>query len=403
MRSFIALAYFITLHAAATEAGRIPPPASSNPVYQSFDLQVPHTPVVVPTGTGHRLTYELHLTSFAHVPLALKEVVVVDEDTGMELGRLAGVQLQSAVDVLGASPGVSGASTVEQGRRAVVYIDLPVSGSALRSLRHHVAFDLLGTAKLRSAVMTVAGTAVERRRLLTLGPPLRGGPWVAVYEPGLLRGHRRVIYAVGGRATIPGRHAIDWMRPGAADGTGSEPGVGDGAGAEVLAAADGVVASTRDGVPQPVAGEDRLAISLADATGNFISIQVGAGLYVFYEHLMPGLLVKAGERVKRGQVIARVGSTGQANRPHLHFHLADADSPLGAEGLPYVLEGGTVIGAYESIGAFDAGTPWARTQQLAGPPAMPSPNVVMQFSGSKPDDGGKASGRTTGDTGSALD
>jgi murein DD-endopeptidase MepM/ murein hydrolase activator NlpD len=47
--------------------------------------------------------------------------------------------------------------------------------------------------------------------------------------------------------------------------------------------------------------------------------------------------VKVGERVKQGQVMALVGNSGNSTEPHLHFHVADANSPLGAEGLPYRL------------------------------------------------------------------
>src|SRR3546814_17672299 len=45
-----------------------------------------------------------------------------------------------------------------------------------------------------------------------LGAPLRVGPWAAIHSPEWPRGHRRVLYAVAGRARIPGRFAIDWVR-----------------------------------------------------------------------------------------------------------------------------------------------------------------------------------------------
>lgn len=56
-------------------------------------------------------------------------------------------------------------------------------------------------------------------------------------------------------------------------------------------------------------------------------------------HLQPGsLLVKAGDRVKRGQVLGLVGSSGNSDVPHLHFHISDRASFLGADGLPFVIE-----------------------------------------------------------------
>jgi hypothetical protein len=47
---------------------------------------------------------------------------------------------------------------------------------------------------------------------VVLGPPLAGGPWAAVHHPGWERGHRRVFYTVDGRARLPGRFAIDFVK-----------------------------------------------------------------------------------------------------------------------------------------------------------------------------------------------
>jgi len=41
---------------------------------------------------------------------------------------------------------------------------------------------------------------------------LRGGPWIAIYDPLLSGGHRTAIYTLDSRAGIPGRFAIDWIR-----------------------------------------------------------------------------------------------------------------------------------------------------------------------------------------------
>ncbi|RYG97459.1 MAG: M23 family metallopeptidase [Alphaproteobacteria bacterium] len=207
---------------------------------------------------------------------------------------------------------------------------------------------------------------------------MRGGPWVAVYEPRLERGHRRVVYATQGKAKIPGRFAIDWMRPTSSSAQGPDLVLEEGATIEVLSIADGVIAATRDGVPEPGPNE-RPDVSLEDATGNYISLRITPDRYVFYEHLLPGLLVRPGDQVKRGQVIAQVGSTGQANRPHLHLHLADSDSPLDAEGFPYALEEAEVIGTYRSIEEFDRGAPWEKLSRPSTLRSIPGPNVVIQF------------------------
>jgi uncharacterized protein len=121
------------------------------------------------------------------------------------------------------------------------------------------------------------------------------------------------------------------------------------------------------------------SLTLADATGNYVALDLGSQRFAFYEHLAPGLLVKPGDTVRRGQVIGRVGSTGQASRPHLHFHVADANAPLAAEGQPYLLTGARTVGAYRSIAAFEAGEPWQANASAGGAPMLPPSNSVIMF------------------------
>jgi murein DD-endopeptidase MepM/ murein hydrolase activator NlpD len=62
------------------------------------------------------------------------------------------------------------------------------------------------------------------------------------------------------------------------------------------------------------------AIGSRGAYGNSIRIDHGHELSTFYAHL-DRVLAAPGRSVRRGQVIGRVGSTGNATGPHLHFEL----------------------------------------------------------------------------------
>src|SRR5439155_16172793 len=54
----------------------------------------------------------------------------------------------------------------------------------------------------------------------------------------------------------------------------------------------------------------------------------GSLVYSVYAHLLPGSLrVRAGQAVAAGQWIARVGSSGNATTPHLHFEVRRAGDP----------------------------------------------------------------------------
>ena len=73
---------------------------------------------------------------------------------------------------------------------------------------------------------------------------------------------------------------------------------------EILAAHDGVVTTA----------------TWHDSYGNYISLDDGNGLVTKYAHCA-ALLVSQGQEVKQGDVIAKVGSTGDSTGPHLHFEV----------------------------------------------------------------------------------
>lgn len=54
--------------------------------------------------------------------------------------------------------------------------------------------------------------------------------------------------------------------------------------------------------------------------GKIVKIDHGSGLETRYAHASK-LLVKAGDRVEKGQKVAEVGSTGRSTGPHLHYEI----------------------------------------------------------------------------------
>lgn len=214
-----------------------------------------------------------------------------------------------------------------------------------------------------------------------LGPPLRGGPWAAIYKADWQRGHRRVFY--DGR--LPGRTAIDWVR---LDDQGhiatGDPDLARSAlgyGAEVLAVADAVVAAARDGVPEAERVSQNGKHPQDLAAGNYVSLDLGKGRFATCEHLIPGsVAVKPGDRVRKGQVIGQLGFSGDSTGPHLHFHVADAAAPLLGEGVGYGFERFTLLGRYEDLSRLGS-TPWTPLASLDPERRneLPGSNVVVRF------------------------
>ena len=76
-------------------------------------------------------------------------------------------------------------------------------------------------------------------------------------------------------------------------------------GTEIYATGDGVIERADD---------------LAQGYGNHVVINHGFGYETLYGH-MSRIAVKEGQRVKRGDVIGYVGSTGMSTAPHLHYEV----------------------------------------------------------------------------------
>jgi hypothetical protein len=239
------------------------------------------------------------------------------------------------------------------------------------------------------AIVTDSGCTVRSEQPIVLSAPLRGGPWVALYDPMLMGGHRTTMYTLDGRARIPARFAIDWVKL-AEDATlanGETTSITNwhGYGSEVLAVAEGIVAAAVDDMAESATlSASEAPLALENASGNHVTLDLGGGRYAHYEHLKHGsITVKPGDRVKSGQVIGLLGNSGSSSSgPHLHFHIADASSGLAAEGMPYVFRNFKVVGAYESIGAYKTGQRWKPSAAAAaGSRAMelPDANTVLFF------------------------
>jgi murein DD-endopeptidase MepM/ murein hydrolase activator NlpD len=72
--------------------------------------------------------------------------------------------------------------------------------------------------------------------------------------------------------------------------------------------------------------------------GNHVIVQ-GTDACAVFAHLAPGTVsVTTGQRVSAGEVIGRVGHTGNSTAPHLHFHLMDPVDPFQAKGVPCAFE-----------------------------------------------------------------
>jgi hypothetical protein len=119
------------------------------------------------------------------------------------------------------------------------------------------------------------------------------------------------------------------------------------AGVAVLAAAPGRVLRVRDGVPDINVDRRGRAAVEGQQCGNGIVIDHGAGWETQYCHLARGsVAVRAGQRVRAGRAIGRVGLSGDTEFPHLHItvrHDRRVIDPFAPDATPGSCGGGAAL------------------------------------------------------------
>ncbi|MCD2339299.1 M23 family metallopeptidase [Ideonella azotifigens] len=344
----------LLLLAAAATAAEEPAPIEAHAVF---------TPQAVPGSDGFvHLAYELDVTNFyaGTGPLNLGLLEVFASGASKPLASFSGAALAGLLGP-GKALEANNSLPIEAGMHAVlfVWLTLPKTQPLPALLRHRLVFK---TAKGQTQVATDVPVAVDSTRPVVIAAPLRSNAkavqWLVDEGPGHAQSHHwGSLVAENGRLTIPQRHAIDFF---GLDAKGhaitvpsdklasSLPGDWTGFDAEVVAVADGVVRNARDGVPdhRPLAPMEQPTEMTAEALyGNFVILEIAPHVFVHYAHLRQGSLrVKTGERIQRGTVLARLGVSGSAGAPHLHFHVASSAGFAPSQGLPFVFERFTLTG-----------------------------------------------------------
>lgn len=119
-------------------------------------------------------------------------------------------------------------------------------------------------------------------------------------------------------------------------------------GREIIAPADGTVVYARNDVPNnPHPGSEPGADFYAKPHdpimaygGNCVIIDHGNSEYSVLMHMQPGSVrVKVGDRVVRGEVIGKLGDSGDAFGPHVHYQLQSGPELFKYQTLPFKFQG----------------------------------------------------------------
>lgn len=364
----------------ATESASAPSATGPLPGYQD-QTKLEFTPLiitvlepsVVPVKASdgrYYLAYELSVFNDSARDATLTRLqTLAGDEHGKVVSTLSSDRLAAnMMPAGGPTRSASEPSVVPAGRTALIVVreTYPTKKSIPAALTHRISAtfspvkpgDPPIASKFPSAVAQTGGSLrVSSDEPLVIGPPLTGNDWIALngLESDALNAHSDVIIPVGGRVAAAERYGIDFavIDRSSLQSYRGDPSVNSSYlafGRPLIAVADAKVVKTvsnRPDVPPMVLASLE---TFDDFPGNTVVLDLGGGVYATYAHIEQGsVTVKAGQTVKKGQVIGRLGNSGNTSEAHLHFQLQRGPL-ITADNVPWVIDRFTADGQLSTDG-----------------------------------------------------
>lgn len=331
-------------------------------------LTEPH-PVLGSDGRYH-LVYELQLTNTTPLTWHINSLEALDKNNQSRvLAAFSGDTVAGKNRII---PGGDLSADLGGGETSIFFITFSVDSKEQipAAIIHRFAITVPGgipegflsflslPTDLSEIILVYGDTTISTQEAVVIGPPLKGGRWVAADGCCIAQRHVRAALPINGKFTVAQRFAIDWEKLNENDLIY----VGDpldvenyfSYGEEIIAVASGRVVAAVDKYEDQIPGQLPPGLPIEEADGNYVVIDVGGGNFAFYAHMIKGsITVEEGDFVTRGQVIGLLGNSGNTSAPHLHFHILAGPETLGSNGLPYVTDGYELVARGASTAAFD--------------------------------------------------
>jgi murein DD-endopeptidase MepM/ murein hydrolase activator NlpD len=343
-------------------------PARAAPQFTPLIATVLAQPAAV-EGTDGRIhvVYEVLLQNNESVRVDVLSVAV-RTGRGRPLLRVAGNEVPTVMTTSAKQPTAS----LEASQGGKLWFDLVLQRrrQVPRALVHRISVRAtLADGQARTFTFYAARTRVDRRPAVMLAPPLGEGLYLNFNGCCGLSPHRTAIAPVDGVPWLSERFASDFLqidaqgRGGAGDLSRNESffTFGD----PVHAVAGGRVVSTRNDLPDNRPLMEPTGFTPQTTLGNHVVLRLRGGRFALFAHLERGSVrVRRGERVRTGDVLGRVGNSGQSGGSHLHFQLSDGPDPVASDGVPYTFARFGLLGSVTNVEQFLTGQAPADIRRL---------------------------------------
>lgn len=274
---------------------------------------------------------------------------------------------------------------------AIMINEIFDEGSVPKAIDHNISYKIVEPYLIFTAEGTekIARTSVSNKKPIVISPPLTGDNWLVVNVSNNY-GHRNAFFPIDGQWFVPERWAVDYIKltadnqiySGDPQDFTSYPAYDQ----DLLAVKNGKVIKVVNGLDNLAIGATLQNMTLDNLGGNYVLIDIGDGYSALYAHIIKDTItVKEGDSVKAGQVIGKLGNSGNSTGPHLHFHILKGSSAIAGQGVPYVFDKFNVDGQISSPDdaekSFTDNAPLQFTQMFNGTHTnqMPADATLVSF------------------------
>lgn len=334
------------------------------------------------------IAYELEIKNPYSEPLLIAELRIFDQNSRIikiyDEKNLNIKYLNSNNEPIESSQGL------DNNNKALIYVWLSFPEDNLPKKLSHTLRILRNKQEI---LVNKKAISVPNKKPIRLGSPFKEkNIWFNANAPEENSGHRLAVSAVSGPVYSPQRFAIDWIsldeNGRAFKGNGTQLSDWHCYGQELVAVADGIITGVKNNMVENNINSRAVVINYDTVLGNYIALRIDDEHLAVYAHLLPGSLkVNIGDKVVKGQVLAKLGNSGNSDAPHLHFHICTGPNPLLSQGQSYVLEAFELLGKSISIESLLTGgnvfsTFTFEKQEAQLQEELPLQNTVINMPGS---------------------
>jgi hypothetical protein len=323
------------------------PSKTEGPVPAQLTVEIFQAPTPLEALNKSYLVYELHLTNYHTAPATLDTLEVQGPGSDGKSFKYQGAILAKLIHPIGSKAIEKNPLLFQPGQAKMVFMWLPfdTKNEIPNDLTHTISLNTKFQNKKMLLNVTTNPLTIEKTPPVIVKPPLKGDYWLAGNGPSNTSEHRITSLVIHGIDYFAQRYAIDFVQLDKNGNTFSGKEHSNKSyhcyGKDILSAAAGKVIGVKNDLPENVPHTGKLAIPIAVDTvgGNYVLVDLGNNNFAFYAHMIPGsITVKEGDVVVAGQVLGKIGNSGNSSEPHLHFHIVSQPSFLGANGIPYAFD-----------------------------------------------------------------